>query len=65
MAKGPTVSHEMANSSPKLARSQDIQGQGSTRWTWNGGNHSRTGGVEQKRETFWGRGLLFFGCQQL
>lgn len=64
MAKDPTVSHEMANSFQKLARSQGIQGQGGNRWTWNGGNHSRTGGWN-RREDLLGRSFLFFGCQQL
>jgi len=59
MAKGPTVSHEMASSSQKLARSQGIQGQGSTRWTfgmeetiperggWNRGGRPSGGGGEE------------------
>lgn len=59
MAKGPTVSHEMARSSQKLARSQGIQGQGSTRWAWNGGNHSRTGGWNRRGKTFWREELPF------
>ena len=66
MAKDPTVSHEMANSFQKLARSQGIQGQGGTRWTWNGGNHSRTGGVEQRGDLL-GRSFLFLdasNCEQ-